>query len=420
MDGFLRSRKTARSQDRERAGMQGAVQSAAQGAEQHGSQEVRAGTPTAVSTSKEETRVSDNAVERTHDMANDLYSLVMSKNNILITVKEKQAKLTAMAKRAVQEHRRLLQRAEQAEQELEAAATQAKELQARAEAAEAMAVAAEAMAAEAEKRAEAAQRARAEAMMATPAIDLATPKARMEKRKRETPGEEEEKRKPQGPEGSPEAEDNLGSGSRGNGEESGEDENHKEGVLIELRAGAKVPTMELRSMVQKSLGQEEGVKTLSHDTAIECRNLDSITTEGELEKALKEQCGVKEISSLRLRKGFDNMKVATVWLHPQEAGKLLAKGSVKLRWSVCPIRVAPRVDPSTRKCYKCLELGHLSVNCKGPDRSKLCYNCGGEGHIAKDCSSTTACMLCAASGDNKHALGGPRCNAYRSRVATKQ
>ncbi|XP_049548134.1 tol-Pal system protein TolA-like [Anopheles darlingi] len=227
MDGFLRSRKTARSQDRERAGMQGAVQSAvqggmqaavqgvAQGAEQGGSQEVRAGTPTA----EQETGVSANAVERTHDMANELYSLVMSKNNILIIIKEKQAKLTAMAKRAVQEHKRLLQRAEQAEQELEAAATQAKELHARAEAAEAMAMAAEAMAAEteakaaeAETRAEAAQRARAEATMATPAIDLATPKARMEKRKRETPGEEEEKKKPRGPEGSPDA---AGKGEEG-------------------------------------------------------------------------------------------------------------------------------------------------------------------------------------------------------------
>ncbi|XP_049548805.1 tol-Pal system protein TolA-like [Anopheles darlingi] len=480
MDGFLRSRKTARSQDRERAGMQGAAQSAvqggmqatvqdvAQGAEQDGSQAGTPGTPTA----EQETGVSANAVERTHDMAKELYSLVMSKHNILGTVKEMQAKLTAMAQRAVQEHRRLLQRAEQAEQELEAAATQAKELQARAEAAEAMAVAAEAMAAEtearaaeaekraaeAEKRADVAQSARAEAMMATPAIDLATPKARMEKRKRETPGEEEEKKKPRGPEGSPDAEGEEGwqtvpvrvrkgptkpaEGAktgpkmpakqrpveRARGDairvemkgityadllrkitsdpalEAMEMEvvrtrtTRKGDMLIELRAGAKVPTMELRSMVQKSLGQEEGVKALSHDTAIECRNLDSITTESELEKALKEQCGVKEISSLRLRKGFDNMKVATVWLHPQEAGKLLAKGSVKLRWSVCPIRVAPRVDPSTRKCYKCLELGHLSVNCKGPDRSKLCYNCGGEGH----------------------ALGGPRCNAYRSRAATKQ
>uniref|UniRef100_A0A182FWE9 Uncharacterized protein n=1 Tax=Anopheles albimanus TaxID=7167 RepID=A0A182FWE9_ANOAL len=77
----------------------------------------------------------------------------------------------------------------------------------------------------------------------------------------------------------------------------------KGNMLIELRPCAAVPTKELRSLVQESLGQEAAVRALTQDATIECRNLDSLTTEEELKRVLQEHCGADVVSYLPSEEG---------------------------------------------------------------------------------------------------------------------
>ncbi|KAL6253753.1 hypothetical protein P5V15_015805 [Pogonomyrmex californicus] len=78
------------------------------------------------------------------------------------------------------------------------------------------------------------------------------------------------------------------------------------------------------------------------------------------------------------------------------------------------IRVTLMPQKKTQ-CYRCLEFGHLSSQCKSEtDRSGLCYKCGKKGHILKQCRGVLRCVLCFEAGiQHNHRIGSLRCGAAK-------
>lgn len=179
-------------------------------------------------------------------------------------------------------------------------------------------------------------------------------------------------------------------------------------MILELKKDAVKMGPTYKALAEKVLGKDVEVRALTTEMTLQLKNLDEITDAKEITKALEEQCEVVvNPDVVRLRKGKDGTQVAAVRLPLIDAKKALKKGSLDVGWSICPVSVLQQPDA----CFRCLERGHKSYNCKGPDRSKLCMRCGGEGHKAKGCEQPLKCPICTGKRDDKHVARGPRCLA---------
>lgn len=190
-------------------------------------------------------------------------------------------------------------------------------------------------------------------------------------------------------------------------------------MLFELKRDPAVKSSAFKTLIESVIGDQASVKALSPESVIECRNLDEATTEEDLGSVLQSHLG--ELSdvpmTIRLRKAYGGMQIATIRLSTSAANKLLEIGRVKVWWSVCSLKAVPRVSKQLTRCFKCMDFGHLARICEGPDRSKLCRKCGGEDHIAKDCKKQPRCLLCKDEDGNNHMTGGPRCPVYKQAAA---
>lgn len=192
-------------------------------------------------------------------------------------------------------------------------------------------------------------------------------------------------------------------------------------MLFELKRDPAVKSVAYKTLIEKTLGEEASVRALSQESVIECRDLDEITTEEELHNALKVQCDLGDVPiSIRLRKAHGGTQTAAIRLATVVANRLVEKGRIKVGWSVCSLRATPRVTKQMERCFKCMSFGHQARNCRGPDRSDLCRKCGEKGHIARDCTKQPRCMLCTSEEGNDHMTGGVKCPVYKKARAGQQ
>lgn len=191
-------------------------------------------------------------------------------------------------------------------------------------------------------------------------------------------------------------------------------------MIFELKKDPSVKSLTYRELVAKSLGSEANVRALSQEVVVECKDLDEITTEEELRIAITEQCNLNVPMQIRIRKAFGGTQTAAIRLPVDAANKLMETGKIKVGWSVCTLRITPRVTKQMERCFRCMEFGHQARNCKGPDRSKMCWKCGGNGHVARDCTEQPRCVLCKPEDGNDHATGGFKCPLYKKAKAGQQ
>lgn len=180
-------------------------------------------------------------------------------------------------------------------------------------------------------------------------------------------------------------------------------------MILVLKRGAQSSGAAYKKLAQEVLGDGAQVRSLGAEVTLQCKQLDEVTTAEDVVSAVKEQCGTEvERSSVRLRGGFFGTQVAYLRLPVADAKKVIEKKKLKIGWSVCPVSVLQ--PPSVDRCYRCLESGHKSYDCKGPDRSKMCRRCGEEGHKAQECDKAPRCLICASKKQARnHAMGGPAC-----------
>lgn len=189
-------------------------------------------------------------------------------------------------------------------------------------------------------------------------------------------------------------------------------------LLFELKKDPMIRSSAFRELIANSLGSEGNVRALTQEAVVECRDLDEITTVDELRDALASQCALGEVQmTIRLRRAYGGTQIAAIRLPVEAANKMVEVGKVKVGWSVCPLRLTPRIKKQMERCFKCMAFGHQARNCKGPDRSGLCRKCGEEGHVARDCTKQPRCLLCKPEDGNDHATGGFQCPAYKKAMA---
>ncbi|XP_062556887.1 uncharacterized protein LOC134221716 [Armigeres subalbatus] len=180
-------------------------------------------------------------------------------------------------------------------------------------------------------------------------------------------------------------------------------------MILVLRKGSQANGTSYGALAQEVLGESVEVRALHDEVTLQCKQLDEVTTSEEIASAIKDQGGVVVANaSIRLRRGPQGTQIATVKLPAIDANKVIKVGKLKIGWSVCPVSLYQ--PPVVDKCFRCLEPGHKSWACKGPDRSNLCRRCGEEGHKAHTCEKAPSCTLCASrKQEHNHAMGGPAC-----------
>ncbi|KAL0810107.1 hypothetical protein ABMA28_010911 [Loxostege sticticalis] len=109
---------------------------------------------------------------------------------------------------------------------------------------------------------------------------------------------------------------------------------------------------------------------------------------------------------------------ATIVRVPVAVAKTLAKGRLLVGWVSAQVKVLAR---KPLKCYRCLEAGHVSLQCTcETDRSRLCYRCGQPGHLARACSATPHCPVCSERGKPAdHKVGSQNCSPPTTRRKAK-
>ncbi|KAI8118185.1 Retrovirus-related Pol polyprotein from type-1 retrotransposable element R1 [Lucilia cuprina] len=165
-------------------------------------------------------------------------------------------------------------------------------------------------------------------------------------------------------------------------------------LLLEIKATSKEAVGIFQEQVKRSIGSQAEIRTHERKICVECRDIDEVTTKEEICTALINQFGAEDINEANiksLRKGFRDTQTAIINLPIDVAKKVLKAGKVRIGWVICRIR--EQLYP--KKCYRCLEFGHIASNSTNKqDRSNMCRRCGETGHIAKNCSKKPECMFC--------------------------
>ncbi|XP_033250738.1 uncharacterized protein LOC117189778 [Drosophila miranda] len=187
-------------------------------------------------------------------------------------------------------------------------------------------------------------------------------------------------------------------------------------LLLELNGASKSNTAKLKEDISAALGLQTGIRAVSEELCVEVRDLDSLVEKEDIAAAIAASIDAPSVdtSAIKsLRPSFAGTQLAVVCLPPVQARALLMVGKLKVGWTSCRIRERT----AQRRCYRCLEFGHLAIRCKSAvDRTGCCLRCGVNGHKAATCQSDPRCFICTANNSNEtnHYAGSRRCPAARS------
>ncbi|XP_049309471.1 uncharacterized protein LOC125777805 [Bactrocera dorsalis] len=167
-------------------------------------------------------------------------------------------------------------------------------------------------------------------------------------------------------------------------------------ILLELKKAQTGSTKEYRDEIVKILGDQAQIRSLTQEITVEVRDLDDITTKEDIAQAIRTEFEELRLFSVEciknIRPAYAGTQKAIISLQAQEAKHLLAAQKIKIGWTICRIREKAQL----KKCFRCLEYGHVAKACSNPeDRSKCCIKCGEEGHFAKDCVNNPSCKASA-------------------------
>ncbi|EFN82705.1 hypothetical protein EAI_17623, partial [Harpegnathos saltator] len=146
------------------------------------------------------------------------------------------------------------------------------------------------------------------------------------------------------------------------------------------------------------------------------KGMEISTTEYEVAEAVARAggCQIGEIKTGKIRETWNSYR--TIWVQcPLVAAKKVAEeGNITIGWALTKVEL---LQARALQCFKCLEKGHVQVNCKSNnDRRANCYRCGEIGHLARDCNSRARCQICEEAGvKSDHRMGGPSCRPPKRR-----
>uniref|UniRef100_A0A182N9Y3 CCHC-type domain-containing protein n=1 Tax=Anopheles dirus TaxID=7168 RepID=A0A182N9Y3_9DIPT len=174
-------------------------------------------------------------------------------------------------------------------------------------------------------------------------------------------------------------------------------------LMLRCRRGDDVNA--IVSGINAAVGHLTTVRVTTSMATVVVSNLDGVTTDEELQRAVLQQHGaVVDKANIRLRLYRNGLKRARIRIAAREAAKIVGK-RLKLGLSVVTPYEEQRAPAEEDRCYRCMEKGHRSRQCRGMDRSHCCFRCGSEGHQAFGCRSPPRCLVCGRG----QQTGSPKC-----------
>lgn len=189
-------------------------------------------------------------------------------------------------------------------------------------------------------------------------------------------------------------------------------------LLVELNKAEHENLHQFEEVMKEVLGSDAEVRSLTHEIILQIKDIDEVTSKEEIIDALRKSSdSMKDLhcNSLKsLRPAYGSTQIATICLSAHLANNLLDAGKIKIGWVVCRIR--QKITP--KKCFKCLDFGHIAAHCKSSnDFSKCCIKCGEAGHKIQDCSKAPKCLLCTNEKQTaNHITGSVICPKYKMAV----
>lgn len=155
------------------------------------------------------------------------------------------------------------------------------------------------------------------------------------------------------------------------------------------------------------------VRLINNWVTMHVLDIDVTTTEDQVVGAIKNAIGKDTCHCVvkSMRPSKDGNQIATIQTNKEDARTLTKLGRIKIGWVKC--RIKERVV--IQRCYKCLEFGHRTYECRGPDRSDICIRCNQPGHRAKECTGTQHCPACKS---NDHRSDTTRCPRFRALISS--
>ncbi|XP_045505573.1 uncharacterized protein LOC123701985 [Colias croceus] len=187
-------------------------------------------------------------------------------------------------------------------------------------------------------------------------------------------------------------------------------------AIIEIPGVANEEKADLLANKFKDVLNETEVRITRPMKCAELRisGLDDSTSSEEVTAAIVKtaSCPPEMIKIGSIRRGRSG--TGTVWVRCPiaVAKKLSSEGKLLIGWVSARVQLLER---RKRRCFKCLEVGHVREHCKSEvDRGAQCYRCGELGHKARDCLAAPHCTLCASSGISaNHSIGSRACGASK-------
>lgn len=184
-------------------------------------------------------------------------------------------------------------------------------------------------------------------------------------------------------------------------------------VMLEVLGGKDKAEALKREIVSGNSGTRAVIKNNEETvyvTGIEC----DVTSE-ELIQAIAKDTGNTAQGNIRvmsIRPNLSGSQNATLIMDRKAAYDLSKRGSIKIGWTSCRVRLQVNIV----RCYRCLEFGHHRRECKGDDKGAVCMKCGKVDHKAKACTNTSFCLTCKKEG---HRADQTKCPHYRRLVQEK-
>lgn len=187
------------------------------------------------------------------------------------------------------------------------------------------------------------------------------------------------------------------------------------GDLIIKIVGEKDRITSVKDEIAKTLPSTK-VALKRDDKVYNILDMDDVTTEEEVLDCLSRETGIekKDLTLKSLRSNVRGSQTAAISVPAAKANQIdKLQGKVKIGWLRCRIKRKVQLV----RCYRCLEYGHKTFECKGEDKSGNCMNCGKKGHLAKSCSEGAYCGTCKTEG---HRMDSMKCPLFREQIKKKE
>ncbi|KAL7730598.1 hypothetical protein ACLKA6_000589 [Drosophila palustris] len=191
-------------------------------------------------------------------------------------------------------------------------------------------------------------------------------------------------------------------------------------LLLELEKGEKL-NPQLCEQIKAALHETAEVASARPMATIAIRDLDALTEQADVLNAVKGLLpeGSSDIKVTVSAPNSREQTQAFVTLTEENAATLLAVGKIKIGW----LKVKMKRVETVKKCFRCLGIGHMQYDCKGPNRKGegLCFRCGETGHKIAQCQKAPKCWACidAKLAPVDHLPGSSRCGARKQQNASK-